>query len=185
MTNGVPQLTTPAAIVRTPPNNRNEQPLFFDPDVTTPYMQQYVFGIQHEVWKDTVVEVSYVGTRGTDLFRMTNVNQMDLVANGFVRDFAAARRNLLASGNPNTGEATGNFGKLYGGTIPTSVYPDIQNNNVGLLADALDRRTQGIGLAAAGLPDNFFRPNPQFSIAGVGCTCSSSEYNALQCELRG
>jgi hypothetical protein len=48
----------------------------------------------------------------------------------------------------------------------------------------LDRRTQGIGLAAAGLPDNFFRPNPQFSIAGVGCTCSSSKYNALQVELR-
>lgn len=184
MNNGVPALTTPAAIVRTPPNNRNEQPLFFDPDVTTPYMQQYVLGIQHEIWKDTVLEVSYVGTRGTDLFRMTNVNQMDLVANGFIRDFAAARRNLLANGNPNTGEATGNFGKLYGGTIPASVYPDIQNNNVGLLADALDRRTQGVGLAAAGLSDNFFRPNPQFSIAGVGCTCSSSRYDALQLQVQ-
>jgi hypothetical protein len=184
MNNGVPQLTTPAAIVRTPPNNRNEQPLFFDPDVTTPYVQQYVVGIQHELWKDTVIEVSYVGTRGTDLFRMMNVNQMDLVANGFIRDFAAARRNLAANGNPNVGEATGNFGRLYGGTIPTSVYPDIQNNNVGLLADALDRRTQGVGLAAAGLPDNFFRPNPQFSIAGVGCTCSSSQYNALQLQLQ-
>lgn len=55
--------------------------------------------------------------------------------------------------------------------------PDIQNNNVGLLADALDRRTQGIGLAAAGLPDNFFRPNPQFSSTGVRRTCSSSRYS--------
>jgi hypothetical protein len=184
MANGVPQLTTPAAINRTPPNNRNEQPLFFDPDITTPYMQQFVAGIQHEVWKDTVVEVSYVGTRGSDLFRMMNVNQMDLAANGFIKDFAAARRNLLASGNPNVGESTGNFGRLYGGTIPASVYPDIQNNNLGLLADALDRRTQGIGLAAAGLPDNFFRPNPQFSIAGVGCTCSSSRYDAVQMQFQ-
>ena len=183
MTSGVPQLTTPATIVRTPPNNRNEQPLFFDPDVTTPFMQQYVVGIQHEIWKDTVVEVSYVGTRGTDLFRMMNVNQMDLIANGFIKDFSAARRNLLATGNPNIGEPTGNLGKLYGGTIPTGVYSDIQNNNVGLLADALDRRTQGIGLPAAGLPNNFFRPNPQFSIAGVGCTCSSSQYNALQVQV--
>jgi len=184
MANGVPQLTTPAVINRTPPNNRNEQPLFFDPGVTTPYMQQYVFGIQHELWKDTVVEVSYVGTRGTNLFRMKNVNQMDLVANGFIRDFSAARRNLLANGNPNVGEATGNFGKLYGGTIPASVYPDIQNNNVGLLADALDRKTQGVGLGVAGLPDTFFRPNPQFSIAGVGCTCSSSQYNSLQLQVQ-
>jgi hypothetical protein len=184
MANGVPQLTTPAAIVRTPPNNRNEQPLFFDPGVTTPYMQQAIVGIQHEVWKDTVVDVSYVASRGSDLFRMMNVNTMDLAANGFISDFAAARRNLLAGGNPNVGESTGNLGKLYGGAIPTSAYADIQNNNVGLLADALDRRTQGIGLAAAGLPDNFFRPNPQFSIAGVGCTCSSSQYNSLQLQLQ-
>ena len=182
--NGVPQLTTPASINRTPPNNRNEQPLFFDPGVVTPYMQQFIVGVQREVMKNTIVEASYVGTRGSKLFRMMNLNQMDLVSNGFIRDFLAARRNLLASQNPNLGESTGNLGRLYGGTIPTSAYADIQNNNVGVIADALDRRTQGIGLAAAGLPDNFFRPNPQFSIAGVGCTCSSSTYNALQLQVQ-
>jgi hypothetical protein len=184
LTDGVPLLTTPSSIVRTPPNNRNEQPLFFDPGVTTPYMQQYIVGVQHELWKNIAIEVSYVGSRGSDLFRMANVNQMDLVANGFIRDFQAAHRNLIANGNPNVGESTGNLGRLYGGTIPTSANADIQNNNVGVIADALDRRTQGIGLAAAGLADNFFRPNPQFNIAGVGCTCSSSTYNALQIQLQ-
>ena len=184
LNNGVPQLSTPASINRTPPNLRNEQPLFFDPDVVTPYMQQVIVGVQREILRNTVVEVSYVGTKGSNLFRMMNVNTMDLVANGFIRDFAAARRNLIASGNANVGEPTGNLGALYGGTIPSSAFPDIQNNNVGLLADALDRRTQGVGLAAAGLPDNFFRPNPQFSLAGVGCTCSSSTYNALQLQLQ-
>jgi hypothetical protein len=184
LTNGVPQLSTPPTIVRTPPNNRNEQPLFFDPGITTPYMQQFIAGVQRELWKNTVIEVSYVGSRGSDLFRMANVNQMDLVANGFVRDFQAARRNLAANGNPNIGESTGNLGRLYGGTIPSSANADIQNNNVGMIADALDRSTQGVGLAAAGLPDNFFRPNPQFTIAGVGCSCSSSSYNALQVQLQ-
>jgi hypothetical protein len=184
VTGRVPQLTTPATIVRTPPNLRNEQPLFFDPNVTTPYVQQFIAGVQRDLWKGTTLEVSYVGSRGANLFRMMNVNQMDLESNGFIRDFQAARRNLLATGNPNTGESTGNLGRLYGGTIPASVNPDILNNNVGLLADALDRRTQGVGLAAAGLADNFFRPNPQFSIAGVGCTCSSSAYNALQIQLQ-
>jgi hypothetical protein len=182
--NGVPQLSTPPTINRTPPNLRNEQPLFFDPDVVTPYMQQFVAGVQREIMRNTVVEVSYVGSKGSNLFRMMNVNTMDLVANGFIRDFQAAQRNLLANGNPNVGEPTGNLGRLYNGTIPTSVYADIQNNNVGSIANALDLRTQGIGLAAAGLPDNFFRPNPQFSIAGQGCTCSSSDYNALQLQLQ-
>ncbi len=184
LSNGVPQLATPPAIVRTPPNLRNEQPLFFDPNVTTPYMQQFIVGVQRELWKQLVVEVSYVGSRGSDLFRMMNVNTMDLVGNGFIRDFQAARRNLLANGNANIGESTGNLGRLFRGTIPSSAFTDIQNNNVGLLADSLDRGTQGIGLAAAGLPDNFFRPNPQFSIAGLGCTCSSSQYNALQIQVQ-
>jgi hypothetical protein len=184
LTNGVPQLATPPTINRTPPNLRNEQPLFFDDDVVTPYMQQFIAGFQREVLKNTVVEVSYVGTRGSNLFRMINVNQMDLVSNGFIADFQAAQRNLAANGNPNVGESTGNLGRLYGGTIPASAFADIRNNNVGFIADVLDRRTQGVGLAAAGLPNDFFRPNPQFSIAGVGCTCSSSAYNAIQIELR-
>ena len=37
---GVPAAHHAASIVRTPPNNRNEQPLFFDPGVTTPYMSR-------------------------------------------------------------------------------------------------------------------------------------------------
>jgi hypothetical protein len=52
------------------------------------------------------------------------------------------------------------------------------------VADRLDRGTLGIGLTAAGLPDNFFRPNPQFSIAGLGCTCSHSMYNGLQIQIQ-
>ena len=64
---------------------------------------------------------------------MMNVNPMDLVANGFIRDFQAARRNLPANGNPNVGESTGNLGaSVRRARFPTSVFADIQNNNVGL-----------------------------------------------------
>ena len=184
--NGVPQLTAPTGIVRTPPNNRGEQPLLFDQDrMATPYVQQWALSVQREVFSNTVVDVAYVGSRGVKLFRMNNVNQMDLHANGFIRDFAAAQRNLAASGNPNIGESTGNLGRLYGGTIPASVYADLRNSNVGAVADVLDRPgVQGIGLARAGLPENFFRPNPQFTIAGLGCSCSNSWYNALQLQMQ-
>jgi hypothetical protein len=182
--NGVPQLSSPTAINRTPPNNRAEQPLFFDENMTTPYMHQFHFGFQRQFGSSTVVDVAYVGTRGVDLLRMTNVNQMDLHKNGFIADFQAAQRNLARNGNPNVGESTGNLGKLYGGTIPTSAYADIQNGNVGVQADALDRRTQGIGLAAAGLPENFFRPNPQFTAAGIASAASSSRYDSLQVQVK-
>jgi outer membrane receptor protein involved in Fe transport len=183
LVNGVPQLSAPPEIPRTPGNNRNEQPLFFDKDVVTPYVQQWTLGVQRELAGQIVVDLTYVGNRGVNLFRMVNVNQMDLLGNGFVRDFQAAQRNLQRSGNPNAGEPTGNLGRLFGGAIPTSVYGDLQNGNVGQVADALDRGTLGVGLSRAGLPDNFFRPNPQFSLAGLGCTCSNSWYNALQVQV--
>jgi hypothetical protein len=184
ITNGVPLLSPPTAINRTPGNNRNEQPLMFDKDIVTPYVHQWTLGVQRELWGNTMVELNYVGNRGMNLFRMQNVNQMDLVGNGFVRDFQAAQRNLARNGNPNVGEPTGNLGRLYGGTIPTSVYGDLQNGNVGLVADTLDRGVQGIGLSRAGLADNFFRPNPQFTIAGEGCSCANSWYNALQVQVQ-
>lgn len=182
ITNGVPQLSPPPSIPRTPGNNRNEQPLFFGNDVVSPYVQQWTLGVQREIG-GMVVDLTYVGNRGVHLFRMLNVNQMDLGKNGFVRDFQAAQRNLAKNGNPNVGEPTGNLGLLFGGNIPTTVYGDLQNGNVGPVADALDRSAVGIGLARAGLPDNFFRPNPQFNIAGLGCTCSNSWYNGLQLQV--
>src|SRR5207247_10827329 len=113
-----------------------------------------------------------------------NVNQMDLAANGFLKDFQAAQRNLAANQNPNLGESTGRLGTLFGGNIPSSVWADIQNGNVGLIADALDRGTLGIGLARAGLADNFVRPNPQFTVACLGCSGSLARYTSLAAQLQ-
>ena len=41
-----------------------------------PYMQQWHFDVQHEVCKNTVATVSYVGSKGTKLTRQTNYNQI-------------------------------------------------------------------------------------------------------------
>jgi hypothetical protein len=51
---------------------------------------------------------------------------------------------------------------------------------VGAVVNNLDRAAT---LAAAGLPDNFFRPYPQFELLGYGCTCSNSTYNSLQAQI--
>ncbi len=182
--NGIPLLTPPTAIIRTPPHNRGEQPLLLDRSMPTPYVQQWTLGVQRELWPNTVLDVAYVGNRGVKLFRMLNVNQMDLQASGFLRDFQAAQRNLARNGNANMGESTGNLGRLFGGAIPASLNADLRNSDIGSVADALDRGVQGIGLARAGLPENFFRPNPQFTLAALGCSCSNSWYNALQAQIQ-
>jgi hypothetical protein len=45
-----------------------------DPNLVTPEIQQWSFGVQHNVFKNAVVDVSYVGTRGDKLIRPINLN---------------------------------------------------------------------------------------------------------------
>lgn len=40
---------------------------FFNPDLKTPYVQRWQFGVQREIAAQTVMELSYVGSRGTRL----------------------------------------------------------------------------------------------------------------------
>lgn len=70
-----------------------------DPKLKTPMYQQYSFGIQREFWGNTAFEVRYVGTYSNNLPRAININQIDIVSNGFLADFIRARTNLLATGN--------------------------------------------------------------------------------------
>ena len=44
-----------------------------------PYVQQWHFDIQHEVLPNTVMTVSYVGSKGTKLARETDINQLSAV----------------------------------------------------------------------------------------------------------
>jgi hypothetical protein len=53
------------------------------PDKSTwPYVQQWSFGIQHELPKDTVVGIAYVGSKGTKLAVASQINQLPPVAAG-------------------------------------------------------------------------------------------------------
>jgi len=54
-------------------------PLLFSlaPGMVTPYMQQWNFGIERQLGKDTVLQVTYAGSKGTKLFTFYNGNQAD------------------------------------------------------------------------------------------------------------
>src|SRR5262249_29024273 len=49
--------------------------VFIDPNLKTPYVQQYNFGVQWELLKNTVLEIGYVGNKGTKLLQLINSNQ--------------------------------------------------------------------------------------------------------------
>jgi hypothetical protein len=46
-----------------------------DPNLRTPYIQNYNFNIQRELFKNGVLEVGYVGSTGKKLFRYRDINQ--------------------------------------------------------------------------------------------------------------
>ena len=46
-----------------------------DPNLRTPYIQNYNLNIQRELFRNGVLEVAYVGSHGTHLFRYRDINQ--------------------------------------------------------------------------------------------------------------
>ena len=71
------------------------------PDIRTPYVLNWTIGYQREVWRDAALEIRYVGNRGNNLWRSYNLNETNIIENGFLEEFKNAQRNLainLANG---------------------------------------------------------------------------------------
>ena len=62
-----------------------------DPHQRTPYIQQYNFGFQYELWPDVVVDIAYVGNKGTKLNGFRNLNQRAVIVNPDGSHAAGAR----------------------------------------------------------------------------------------------
>lgn len=78
----------------------------FDPNITVPYSQSWTFGIQREMGKDTVLEARYVGARNLRGWTPYDLNEVNIVENGFLKEFRNAQKNLAAfkAANPNCGQ---------------------------------------------------------------------------------
>lgn len=71
-----------------------------DPEIQTPRVEQYSFGIQRELGWGTAFEIRYVGSRSTNLGRGIDLGQIDIFTNGFLADFLRAQNNLRIGGSP-------------------------------------------------------------------------------------
>jgi hypothetical protein len=162
-------------VQRVPPPDRSSTPLLFDPNLRTPFVNQWNVSIQRQLFHDTVLEVAYIGNKGTHMFRMLNANQATITPD-FIAGFKAAQ----------AGTRTGAVGKLldtYGTTLPSNITTAMTNNDMATFITAVDtgvfNNVVGGRLVAAGLGQGYFR-NPQFTIAALGCSCTDTSYNALQ-----
>ncbi len=53
---------------------------FMDPNMRTPYAQQFGVSLQHEFAKDFLLEIGYVGTKGTKLIQQVRIAQAELAS---------------------------------------------------------------------------------------------------------
>ncbi len=158
-----------------------------EPNLQTPYVQQYSFGVQQQI-KDMIVEVRYVGNHSTKGYRAFDYNQVDIRSNGFLDDFVRARKNGFLSL-----AANGVFNPTYtgAGSQTLTVFPKIRNG--GRLNQASVRSLIQSGEAgqlaytyfANGQSGTvpFFR-NPNGLGMDILTNYSNSTYNSLQAEVR-
>ncbi len=71
---------TPLPVVSLKPevNEFQEFPTIFDDDLQQPYISTWNFGIQRELWPGNILEVTYVGSKGTHLLTRCDPIQVQL-----------------------------------------------------------------------------------------------------------
>jgi hypothetical protein len=72
---------------------------YINPNLKTPYVQSWNFRIQRELAKGLVLDIRYVGTKATHVWHYQNVNEVNIIENGFLKEFQNAQSNLaIANG---------------------------------------------------------------------------------------
>ncbi len=160
-----------------------------DPGLRTPYVQQWVLGLQQEV-KGTIFEVRYVGNKGTKLHRAFDLNQVVIRENGFLDDFKRAQNNGYLASSAGLGFEP-RYNPQVGGSQPLPVFDSLGNR--GNLTNATNRNRIQQGQAGALAADYFtaqvpgseiFFRNPYTLGANVVTNYSNSSYHALQIDVR-
>jgi hypothetical protein len=183
----MPALTAPTANPRelaTPAPFGAAGVTVVDPNLKIPTTHQWSFSLQREVFRNTVIEASYIGRRGYNLFGAYNANQSDIFANGFLAGFneinaggqsAVINRALAGDSRIQAGEtASSMIRRLFPG--------DLRTGNVAGLASGLATRIQnGRSVTAiSGAGPFFFNPFPQFGSVVTIDSNDFSTYHALE-----
>ena len=180
----------------------------FDPNLRTPYVLEWNFGIQRDLGHHFILETRYVGNRAVKQYREWNVNELDLNNNGLLQEFLDAQTNLaIDTANGKSGFAfnglpgqvpTPILDKLFAGVAASSAYTNstfvtnLQQNNIYTMFNTIRTSptyrvnvmgANGLG-AANGLPLNFFVANPWATSANQVNNAAWSTFNGLEVEVR-
>jgi hypothetical protein len=180
-----PLPSAPSAPVLTLPTTRSTTVYVMSPKLRSGYSQNFSLNIQHEVIRNTVVDVGFVGSRGVKLFYWRDVNQPRITPE-FITSFKEMQAYAANSSSP---VSSGNvFARIFG--TPAAALTNVGATGftqglVGTVINGIDRSgTNQARMTAAGLPVTYFRPYPQFNLAPLGTNDGRSAYNSLQVSVR-
>jgi hypothetical protein len=193
----------------------NQNPVLFtiDPDLRTPYVQQWNVGVEREFMRNAVASVRYVGNHGVKQLRGIDINQVRIFENSFLQDFQRAQRNLELStalnatnpaipaspafnaAVPGSQQLTiiplvgrrGLFTTATGSTLDSAIVNFIRTGQAGELVQRyVNNRNIYLtpGVNGAALSPGFFLPaNARAGNVDYLGNGSYSNYNALQAEM--
>lgn len=78
---------------------------YINPNLVSPYVQNWSLGIQRQLTKYTTIEVRYVGNKATNMWHRQNLQEVNIFENGFLPEFIQAKKNLdinIANGRGQT-----------------------------------------------------------------------------------
>ena len=118
--------------------NFNNSLWAIDPNLKTPYVQQWSFGYEREIFDSTAFEIRYSANHAVKLYRAVDYNEINIFENGFLEEFKRAKINRdacvavgatacraaqLAAGVPASQLANVSFGN-YGlpGQVPLPIF---------------------------------------------------------------
>ncbi|MDR3701218.1 MAG: carboxypeptidase regulatory-like domain-containing protein [Candidatus Sulfopaludibacter sp.] len=180
----------------------------YNPDLKSRYVESWNVGFQRSLSADTVLEVRYVANRSARAWTSLNLNEVNVVENGFNTQFLAAQNNLaIANGvsvaqlaTLNTLKSTNFFNTGLPGQQAVPIISTALANSgnsqlanwvaqgqTGALANSIAGNTaQMARLVAANYPANLFQANPATGGAAANITANQggSTYNSMQVELR-
>jgi hypothetical protein len=179
---GIPTPPQPASPTVKNANDRGTTVVVFSPNLRTPYVHQFNVGVQRELFRNTILEVTYVGNRGKKLFADLNYNQSRIY-----EDFLPAFLQLQEFQRVGTPVPASNTLVKMFGSVSTAIArvgaTNLANGNVGGAANSIDRGYYS-SYAAAGLTDYYLRNFPQYNFMIYGGNFAQSWYNSLQVNVR-
>lgn len=181
-----------------------------DPNIRSPYIENWYFGVQRQLPGNTVLEVNYVGNHTVHEWQVFDLNEVNIFENNFLTEFRSAQANLAASGgttfagSATTPIMTQAFGAGGSAFTNPSYITLVQTGQAGALANAIATSSTyfcnlvgngggvftpcaGYGYnSATAYPINIFQANPFATGEPIQLLSDpgSASYNGLQAQVK-